>query len=310
MKYSDGILPLKYQNPFIQLLVTLMVLLIISFVLLGITMLAGRIIFGIGLGDINTDFHEISSLQRAYIKFIQAFQHISIFLIPALCVSYLMTGNISKYLRLNSLPGLRLSILVLFLAMVLIPFIADLGIWNSKLILPSWLSGLEEWMSRKETEAAKLTGWLIYSGSIAGLIINILIIAVLPALGEEFLFRGLLQDIFTGLFKSPHIGIIFTALLFGIFHLQFYGLVPRMVLGLVYGYLFYWSGTIWLPVFAHFLNNLVPVVIAHFMGWEQMNKNIQDLMHGEGYRFFLPMVLSAMLMFVIRDLSKRSNSGL
>ena len=199
-------------------------------------------------------------------------------------------------------------ILVIFLAMVLIPFVGDLGIWNSKLTLPSWLSGLEKWMSVKEAEALSLLAGLYYSGTTGGLIINIIIIAVLPALGEEFLFRGLFQDIFTGLFKSPHFGIIFTALLFGIFHLQFYGLVPRLVLGLVYGYLFYWSRTLWLPVLAHFLNNLVPVIVSHMIGWEQMNSRVQEFMHGEAYRFFIPLALSAILMFAIWYQSKESNS--
>ncbi len=308
MKYSGGILPLKSQKPFIQLLVALMIILLVSLVLLSLTMLSGRLIFGMGIVDINAEVLEISSSQRAYIKFIQAFQHISIFLIPSLCVAYLMTGSMSGYLKLKSFPDPAQAMLVLFLAMVLIPFIGDLGIWNSRLTLPPWLSPLETWMSQKEAEAAKLTGWLIYSGTIGSLIINIIIIAILPALGEEFLFRGLFQDIFTGIFKSPHIAILFTALLFSVFHLQFYGLVPRMVLGLVYGYLFYWSGTLWLPVFAHFLNNLVPVIVAHLFGWEQMNNEIQDFIRGEGYSFLIPLILSVLLMLVIRYQSKESNS--
>lgn len=308
MKYSGGLLPLKSQKPFIQLLVALMVMLLVSLVLIVITMLSGRLVFGMGIGDISPEIIEINSSQRAYIKYIQALQHISIFLIPSLCVAYLMTGRVSDYLKLNKVPSLTGLMLVVFLAIFLIPLVSDLGIWNSGLILPDWLGGLEEWMSRKEAEAAKLTGWLIYSGSTGGLIINILIIAVIPSIGEEFLFRGLLQDIFTGLFRSPHLGILFTAILFGVFHMQFYGLVPRIVLGLVYGYLFFWSGTIWLPVLAHFLNNLVPVVVAHLIGWENINSKFQDYIPGDNYSPFIPFAFSLILLFVIRYMPGKANS--
>ncbi len=308
MKYSGGLLPLKSQKPFIQLLVALMVMLLISLVLIVITMLSGRLVFGMGIGDISHGIIEIDSSQRAYIKYIQALQHISIFLIPSLCVAYLMTGRVSSYLKLNKLPGISSFMLVVFLAIFLIPLMSDLGIWNSRLILPDWLGGLEAWMSMKEADAAKLTGWLIYSGSTGGLIINILIIALIPAVGEEFLFRGIFQDIFAGLFRSPHLGILFTAILFGIFHMQFYGLVPRIVLGLVYGYLFLWSGTIWLPILAHLINNLVPVIIAHLIGWENINSNFQDYIPGDKYSFVMPLVFSLSLLFVIRYSLWQANS--
>lgn len=308
MKHTGGILPLNSQKPTIQLLVSLMAILFISLVLVGIAMLLGRVIFGIGINEIDTGMGAINSTQRAYIKFIQAMQHLGIFMAPALFVAYLMTGNMAGYLKINILPGWLQAFLVIFLALILIPVISDLGIWNSKLSLPPFLSGLEEWMKVKEEEAGIITKWLIYSGTTGGLIVNVLIIAVIPAIGEEFLFRGLFQNIFTQIFRSPHAGIVFTALLFSAFHLQFYGLIPRMALGIVYGYLFFWSKTLWLPVLAHLINNLVPVIIAHFVGWEKMNTEIQDFIYGEGYMFFIPLTLAGMLMFAIRDQSKFSNS--
>lgn len=308
MKYSGSLLPLKYQKPFVQLLVALMVILLVSLLLLLITMLSGRMIFGMGMSDINAGVIEIDPVQRSYIKYIQALQHISIFLIPSLCVAYLMTGKVSEYLKTNRMPDVPGVILVIILTLFLIPLISDLGIWNSRLVMPEWLGGLEKWMVLKEAEAAKLTGWLIFSGSPGGLIINIIIIALIPAIGEEFLFRGLFQDIFTGLFKSPHIGIIITAILFAVFHMQFYGLVPRIVLGLVYGYLFFWSATMWLPVLAHFLNNLVPVILAHLIGWENINSNFHDYIHGDTYSSVIPLAFSLILILIIRYRYKEVSS--
>jgi len=309
MKDTGGILPLNSQKPFVRLLVSLMVFLLVSLILVSLTMLMGKLIFGTVIGDLNTGQITIDEKQRAYVKFIQAFQHISLFLAPSLIVAYIMTGNIAAYLKADHLPAWTQILFVFILALLLIPLISDLGIWNSKLSFPPWLSGLENWMMWKEEDAKILTGWLIYSESSGGLIVNIIIIALLPALGEEFLFRGVLQDIFSGLFRSEHGAILFTALLFSIFHLQFYGLVPRMVLGIVYGYLFLWSRSIWLPVLAHFINNLVPVILAHRLGWEAMNTDIRDYVQGEGYSFFIPLALCCLVMFVIRDLAKSPSSG-
>jgi membrane protease YdiL (CAAX protease family) len=308
MKYSQGILPLNSQKPGIQMLVALMVILFVSVILICLTILLGWLIFRMGISDVSTDLDSISSIQRSYLKYTQALQHISIFLAPSLLVAFLMTGKISGYLKMDTVPGLTQFSLVLILSLILIPLISDLGIWNSRLKLPDWLGRLEGWMRTKEDEAGILTAWLIYSKTTGGLVINIFILAILPALGEEFLFRGLFQQILSKVFRSAHFGILLTSIVFSLFHLQFFGFIPRMALGIVYGYLFFWSGSIWLPVLAHFINNLIPVVVAHLVGWESVNTDIQDFIRGEGYIFLIPLALSGLLMFIIRDQSKNPNS--
>jgi hypothetical protein len=95
------------------------------------------------------------------------------------------------------------------------------------------------------------------------LVLNLFVLAVIPALGEELLFRGLLQKMFNELFKNKHIAILVTAAIFSAIHMQFYGFIPRMLLGALFGYLLVWSGSIWVPVLAHFFNNAMVVIFSY-----------------------------------------------
>jgi membrane protease YdiL (CAAX protease family) len=101
--------------------------------------------------------------------------------------------------------------------------------------------------------------------------LNIMIIAVLPAISEELIFRGVFQKIFQNIFRSGHLAVWFTSFLFSAIHLQFYGFLPRFILGLIFGYLFLWSRNLWFPVIAHFINNAVPAAGTYLKGWKAVN---------------------------------------
>jgi membrane protease YdiL (CAAX protease family) len=95
------------------------------------------------------------------------------------------------------------------------------------------------------------------------LLIALVIIAVLPAIGEELVFRGLIQnELFRGT-KNIHVSIWIAAFLFSAIHIQFFGFVPRLLLGALFGYLYYWSGNLSLAILAHFVNNAVSVVALY-----------------------------------------------
>ncbi|MFO8053840.1 MAG: CPBP family intramembrane glutamic endopeptidase, partial [Bacteroidales bacterium] len=99
---------------------------------------------------------------------------------------------------------------------------------------------------------------------------------LLPAIGEELLFRGVLQQLLSKLFANVHLGILVTAILFSAIHMQFFGFLPRIVLGLVLGYAFYLSGNIWMPVVIHFVNNAFAVVIAHLYYNDLIQQNFDE----------------------------------
>jgi membrane protease YdiL (CAAX protease family) len=86
------------------------------------------------------------------------------------------------------------------------------------------------------------------------------VVAVLPAIGEELLFRGIVQNELKALFGNPHVAIWFAGFLFSFVHFQFFGFFPRMLLGVVLGYLYHWSGNILIPMFLHFMNNAITLI--------------------------------------------------
>jgi membrane protease YdiL (CAAX protease family) len=95
-----------------------------------------------------------------------------------------------------------------------------------------------------------------------GLMANMFVIAILPAIGEELAFRGVLQRIFFGWSRNRHVAIMVTAAIFSLMHFQFYGFVPRFLMGVAMGYMLDWSGSIWVPVLAHFFNNGTSVLLS------------------------------------------------
>ena len=162
--------------------------------------------------------------------------------------------------------------LVTILAFCTFPVTRLAGQLNSGMVLPDWLSGVEQWMKDKEDYANHLMDLIMTPETFSGMWLNILIIAALPAIGEELIFRGVFQKIFHNLFRSGHLSVWVTSFLFSAIHFQFYGFLPRFILGLIFGYLFLWSRNLWLPVIAHFINNAVPTVGAYLKGWEAINE--------------------------------------
>jgi hypothetical protein len=117
-----------------------------------------------------------------------------------------------------------------------------------------------------EDSAARLTELFLVTDTTRDLMMNLLMIAILPAIGEEFLFRGVIQRLFTEWTRNNHIGIFLAAFLFSFIHFQFYGFLPRFMLGLFFGYLLFWSGSLWVPVTGHFINNALAVLYYHYTG--------------------------------------------
>ena len=140
-----------------------------------------------------------------------------------------------------------------------------LGNWNSTLHLPEFMSETEAWMIEKDIQLTSLTERFMLTTGIGGLLINLLVMAVLPAFGEEFIFRGILMKWFSkGM--GVHAAIILSAFLFSAIHIQFLGFFPRFFMGLLLGYVFYWSGSLWASILLHFLNNAMTITSYYLVG--------------------------------------------
>jgi membrane protease YdiL (CAAX protease family) len=136
--------------------------------------------------------------------------------------------------------------------------------WNADFRFPEFAKNFEKWAREREDLAAELTEFLTKFNSVTELIIAMIVIAIIPAFGEEIVFRGIIQKQLHRATSNIHISIWFAAFLFSAIHFQFFGFVPRMLLGALFGYLYYWSGNLWLPVLAHFVNNGFSVLAMYF----------------------------------------------
>jgi membrane protease YdiL (CAAX protease family) len=225
---------------------------------------AAIIMFVIVGGDIHALLQAMSAnAPVSMLKILQAAQTIGLFLLPPFAVALFLENEKVKFLKIKNIE-LNLSALAVVMVFFSFPLINWLGGINQKMHLPSFLSGIEDWMRLAETQAADLTQKFLAADSIGVLLVNILIMAVLPAIGEELLFRGVIQQYLLKGLKNKHVAVWVTAIIFSAFHMQFFGFFPRMILGAVLGYLFVWSGNLWYSVFFHFTNNCLAVLAYYF----------------------------------------------
>ncbi|MGD0583673.1 MAG: CPBP family intramembrane glutamic endopeptidase [Bacteroidales bacterium] len=256
------------QPPLIQLVISFCIVVIAGTMLFWLFIVLGAVVFNISpakMIQLPSSYPDPSG--RIILKYIQVSQQAGLFLIPSLLAAYLIRRDNESFLRLRSTPAALHILLVVLLAVLFIPLINFTGVLNSRMVLPEFLSGIQHWMKTKEDTASHLTELLITSSGVLTLGINIFILAIVPAFSEELLFRGLFQQILSRLFRSSHAGIWTTAIIFSTIHFQFFGFVPRLILGLLFGYLFYWSGNLWYSITAHFVNNVIPVAVTYFSGW-------------------------------------------
>jgi len=248
---------------------------LLQFLLIAVLCVASATIFsviGVALSlifydfDIHNlvDYSAINSKSIDGLKFMQLFSAIGLFIVPPILYALLTAKNALKKLNLNQFSRPANYILVFLLLFVATPFLAWLVEFNAQLVLPDFLSGLENWMKSSEDKAMELTKAFLTFDGVGSLVYMLIVVAVIPSLGEELLFRGILQKIIISWTKKPHLGIWITAILFSALHLQFYGFLPRMLLGVFFGYLFYWSRSLWIPILGHFINNGSVVIVSYF----------------------------------------------
>ena len=173
----------------------------------------------------------------------------------------------------------------------MIPVNNFLAQWNGNISFPRSLAGLEQTLRDLETNADALTNIFLKMDSFRAYVLNMFIIAIIPALGEELTFRGVFQPLFIRWTKNIHVGILVTGFIFSFFHFQFFGFFPRWLLGILFGYLYYWSGTIWVPVVAHFINNGLAVTAYWIAGSENVEKLDQVGASANDMMLYLGMVM-------------------
>ncbi len=162
---------------------------------------------------------------------------------------FFKSDSLFHQLSLSSSPAFLPALLAILAVVASIPFINFLGNWNASFFPPNSVTQLEM--------------QLLASHSVWVFVANLVVLALVPAIGEELFFRGLLQNAFAR-HMNAQVAVWVVAFLFSAFHMQFDGFVPRLLLGAFLGYLLLWSHSVWLPALAHFINNGSIVVFAFF----------------------------------------------
>ena len=253
------------KRKFIQILTWLGVMAGLTLVAMGIWIIGWR-------GEQSTES----------LKWLQMLQTCATFLLPPLFCAWLWESDHKPFRWLQMDRGASWQIFAIAIATMVcaIPAINLLADLNSRLLdwllaNSDWSRGTIEWMKAREEEATVLTERFLQADSLGGLLVNIGLMALLPALAEEMSFRGVLQGVMSrqrsaislqpsaiSLQRSEvsHAAIWVTAFIFSAIHVQFYGFVPRMLMGAMFGYVLAWTGSLWVPIVMHFVNNGVAVV--------------------------------------------------
>ena len=199
----------------------------------------------------------------AVLKYVQLILATFVFIVPANAYSHLFSDNTFVFFEFKkpSLVFLFFAALLWLFTLPIISFLADI---NNKIAFPTSFAGLENSFRLAEARAENATRFLLNITSVSGLMVNLLVIAVVAAIAEELIFRGIIQKLLFEQSKNIHLAIWLTALVFSLFHLQFFAIIPRIVLGAALGYTFYWSKSIWVPIFFHFINN-ASIVFASYL---------------------------------------------
>ncbi|RZL17822.1 MAG: CPBP family intramembrane metalloprotease [Pedobacter sp.] len=298
MQYKE---PVREENhPFLQLILLLAVgiggLLIFAIIAIVICV----IIYGT---SILTDMSWATGNNLEKIGALKIFltaQQIGLFLTPALLLAIFERKKPQHFYGMSA-PKVNYLGIVFLIMICSTPFMAWVNLTNQQMHLPAALKGLEKWMRLQEDQAMVTTKAILSTKTIAGLLANLFVIAIMPAICEEFIFRGGLQRTIFRWLKNPHVAIWVSAIIFSAIHVQFFGFFPRLFLGAAFGYLYFWTGSIWYAVFAHFLNNAYAVIVAFYLQKQNLPLDDSDDLGIAWYGYLISAILTLALFWILKE---------
>jgi len=198
------------------------------------------------------------------LKLAQLFSATGMFICASFALAYLFSRNVRQFLSFRKPSGMALVLAILSM-WAAVPAINLIGDLNNQISFPEALKSVEEILRAYEEAIEVEIRKFLLTSTFDGLLLNLLIMAVIPAFGEELLFRGVIQNSLAKNLTNKVLAVWITAFLFSAIHLQFYGFIPRLLLGAYFGYLLIWSKSIWVPIAAHFTNNATIVLFYFFV---------------------------------------------
>jgi membrane protease YdiL (CAAX protease family) len=287
--------------------VTFLSIVAIGIIVYFVGILATKLIFSLHLDDVNhAIFGRYENLTDQQIKFIQVFQTLGFFVLPGLFLFWLFSNPDDNYFGITLKVKPILYLLTISAIVISIPFINWIIHINDLISFPDSMRGIEQSVQESEALHDDFIKRLLTADNLPKLIFSIFMIGILPAIGEEFIFRGVFQKIFLEASKSVHFAVIITAIIFSFVHGQFHGFFARFLLGIFLGYIMVWGKTIWLPVVGHFIFNTLNILILYFMdqGGEDFSFGINN--HAISVLVLpLSIILTSTAIFFIYKNSKR-----
>lgn len=219
-------------------------------------------IFGVGLTEVQniSQWNATDPRMIHFIRGLLLLQFLGLFLIPSLLFAYFSDPKPLNYVGLKQPVKPVFWILAIVAMFIAIPAVEYIGALNQKMSLGA---DTQKWMKNMEEEAAKQIQFMLSKHTPKELILNLIFISLFAGIGEEIFFRGILQRLLIRAFKNPWMGIVLTAAIFSAFHFQFFGFFPRLLLGIVLGAIYWYSGSLWTAMLAHFVYDGSVIVLAY-----------------------------------------------
>lgn len=245
---------------FSQRIILFLALILFGFLLSSISQFVIAYLAGVSLSEMMSLGTSLGSGSYAGLIRTSLFaSHLFSIILPAIVYAWItQKRKIFEYFKLDYAPSI--SIFLIFGVMIFSaqPFVSFSFQFNEAIPLADWMKAAEDNTAEIMKEVLRMDSPWIF-------IVNLLLIAITPAIGEELLFRGVIQGGLQKKLANPHVAILIASILFSAFHLQFEGFLPRVVLGLVLGYSFYLSKSLWVPMVLHLLNNSAPIISYYFL---------------------------------------------
>lgn len=203
---------------------------------------------------------KMTSNPAGAIRIATLLQDVLVFMLPAIVTAVLMTRLPARFLWIDSAPHLWPLLLAIATLFAALPCMNKLIEWNEAFTFPEGMHDLEQALRDAENQAGEFIKQILGGASFGSMIVSLCIVGLLAGLSEELFFRGAMLRLFRQANMNPHVSIWLVAIIFSIMHFQFFGFVPRMLLGAYFGYLVWWTRCLWIPVIVHAVNNSTVVV--------------------------------------------------
>ena len=299
--------PLKELPPATQIVLLLLLCLLSGALFSLIAMVSSVALTGFGLDAmLNAGAEDVALLPTMW--YFQGMTALGLFVLPGVVFSYYWDHD-RPFAPIGAQPWPQPKIFLLTALTVLSsgPLIYALYDFTANLPFPESWAAWQENIRAGEEQAEKTIGLLLSRADTTAVLLNLLILVLIPAVGEELIFRGLLQRMLLTASGKPHLAIWITAALFSAIHFQWFGFVPRMLLGACFGYLVIWTGSLLPAIFGHLINNGLAVLGEYAMQQGWVDWEVESLMTLPWYVVLLSSLLCAGLLFELRKHAKRTD---